>query len=111
MPTAKNRFDMRTSPSRDTRGPRRFTTRGRIVLPAGSDASCRGRAVVRYKAGGQTISSRATTVRPDCRFSSSVTFRDARRFAGRSRLRVHVRFGGTAALAPVQASTFVVRVR
>jgi len=105
------RIRAQSTPSRDIRRPWRFTTHGRIVLPAGAEARCGGRAVVRFKAGGNTISSRAATISRSCRFSASVTFRDARRFAGRSRLRVHVRFGGTAALAPVQARAFVVRVR
>jgi len=105
------RIRAQSTPSRDIRRPWRFTTHGRIVLPAGAEARCGGRAVVRFKAGGNTISSRAATISRSCRFSASVTFRDASRFAGRSRLRVHVRFGGTAALAPVQASTFAVRVR
>lgn len=110
-PRIRPRLRVRTSPTRDARGPRRFTTRGRIVLPAGAEIRCSGRAVVRYKAGGNTISSRAAPVRRDCRFSSSVTFRDARRFAGRPRLRVHVHFGGTATLAPVHARAIAVRVR
>jgi hypothetical protein len=98
-------------PRRDRRAPWRFATRGRLVLPPGSVAPCAGRVVVRFKAGGQTISSRAARVGPDCRFASSVTFRAGRRFAGRVRLRVHVRFEGTPRLAPARARARAVRVR
>ena len=103
----------RVSPRADARGLRRFTTRGRLVPPAGVERAdaCRGSVTVRFKAGGRTISLRRARVRPSCAFRSRVTFSVRRRFAGRSRLRVRVRFAGNAALRPARARQRAVRVR
>jgi hypothetical protein len=101
------------SPRVDRRGPRRFTTRGRVVPPAGVAqlAACRGRAAVRVKAGRRTISLRRARVRRDCTFASRVAFRRPRRFAGRARLRVRVAFLGNARLLPARSGWRTVRVR
>ena len=106
------RVNFRVSPRADRRGPRRFTTRGRLTrsggLPAGS---CGGVASVRYQAGRRTISLRRARVRRSCRFVSRVTFRDPRRFFGWRSLRVRVRFEGNTRLRPARARPKRVRVR
>jgi hypothetical protein len=101
------------SPARDTRGPRRFTLRGELRLPAGlgRSAGCRGVVSVRYKAGRRTISSRRAAVRPDCRFTSRVTFTLPWRFGAQRRLRVLVRYEGSPSLRRSGAAERSVRVR
>jgi hypothetical protein len=106
------RVTFRVSPRADRRGPRRFTTRGRLSLPVALPAgSCRGIATVRYRAGRRTISSRRARVNRSCRFTKRVTFKDPRRFFGRRKLRVSVRFGGNARVRPASAKPRAVRVR
>ena len=110
---ARPRLRATVSPRRDRSGPRRFTTRGRLVLPAGVAVAdgCRGTVLVRVKAGRRTISARRAPVRPSCAFRSRVAFSDPARFAGRARLRVRVRFGGNAALRAARSRPLAVRVR
>ncbi|MBA2638206.1 MAG: Ig-like domain-containing protein [Solirubrobacterales bacterium] len=101
------------TPARDVRGPRRFTVRGQIAVPAGvrrADA-CRGRVTVRYKARTRTISTRRVSVTRACTFSARTTFRVSGRFAGARTLAVRVRFAGNRVLLPRQARSRVVRVR
>ena len=106
------RVSFRVTPRRDSRGPRRFTARGRLTLAGGLPAgSCRGSATVRYQAGRRTIAMRRARVNRSCRFTSRVTFREPRRFFGRRTLRVRVRFGGNARLRPAAAKPRRVRVR
>jgi hypothetical protein len=87
-----------TTPKRDARDPRAFTTAGAIGLPAGADkkAACAGgRVNVRFQAGKTTISSRTATVAADCTFRSRVSFKLLHRFATRKTLSVKVAFQGT----------------
>lgn len=104
----------RAAPRSDRRGPRRFTTTGRVTAPTGvppADA-CSGLVSVRYRAGRTTISNRLARVRRrDCGFRSRVTFREPARFRGRRRLRVVVRFHGNRSLRPARARGYSVRVR
>jgi hypothetical protein len=107
------RLAVRVSPRRDARGARRFTTRGRVIAPAGVPRAlrCRGVVAIRFKAGQNTISVRRARLRRDCTFASRVTFRVPRRFAGRRALRVRVVFEGNARLLPARAAWRRVQVR
>jgi len=89
-------------------------TSGRLILPRGvaRSAGCRGRLSVQVKARRRTISTRRPFVRHrTCRFASKVRFRTRRRFGRARRLTVRVRYGGNAALMPVNARTRRVRIR
>jgi Ca2+-binding RTX toxin-like protein len=96
------RLDARVN-ARDRRAPYRFTTRGRLVAPAGSDprqACAGGRVAVQVKRASRTVSTRRVDLGPDCSFASSVTFRDRRRLGRTGRLTLTVRFLGNAVIAP-----------
>ena len=100
-------------PSRDRRAPYRFAVSGRLTPPAGvsrADA-CTGRVSVQVKAGKKTISTRRTTLRSNCSYRSTVTFRDRRRFGRRSSLKVRVRFLGNSRVLPQTLKTVTARVR
>jgi hypothetical protein len=102
----------RVTPGRDRRAPYRFTTTGTIAPPAGVSrtAACEGRVAVQVKTGRNTISTRQARVTSACRFRSTVSFADGRRFGARRRLRFVVRFTGNAVLARRSARPRLIRV-
>lgn len=103
-------FTASVAPRRDRRAPYRFTVGGRVLRPGGiSAAACKGgRVSVQSKVGNKTISTRRMTLKPDCSYRVSVTFRDRRRL-GRGRLTLRVRFLGNARFKPVPARTLSAR--
>lgn len=107
------RLSLRVSPAVDRRRPYGFRISGRLGLPAGVRPvdGCQGRVTVQVKAGGMTISNRGTNVTWACTFSQRVSFNIPRRFAGRKRLTVHVRFAGNRSLLAKRAGVRSVRVR
>ncbi len=108
------RLTATTSPARDLRRPYRFTTTGRLALPAGVSPAegCRGGVVaVRVRAGRRTISTRRVALRATCTYRSMVAFGDRRRFPRTGRLRFTATFLGTAVLAPRSAPARDVRTR
>jgi hypothetical protein len=98
---------------RDHSSPRTFISRGSLTLPAGvtREDGCRGRVSVSYKAGRNTISTRYAKVDSDCHYRSRITFGLDRRFFGRSRLKVQIRFGGNSALYGFVKDPFFVGLR
>lgn len=104
------RLTARTTPRRDRRRPFRFTTTGRLVLPATVTrrAGCRGRLSIQVKTGGNTISTRRTGLTGRCTYRSRVTFRVPRRLVRRA-LKVTVRFAGNAVVAPRNAKSYFIR--
>jgi hypothetical protein len=104
----------RTTPARDRRRPFRFTTSGRVRVPAGvsrSGTCAGGRVSVQLKAARKTISTRRVALTSTCAYRSRVTFRSRKRFPRSGRLTVRVRFLGNAVLGPRRAKTAVVRTR
>lgn len=92
----------RVTPSRDRRAPYRFTVSGRILRPAGvGPSACRGgRVSAQWKTvRGTTLSTRRATLSSVCTYRISVTFQNKKRL-GSGRLKVRVRFLGTARLLP-----------
>ena len=102
----------RTTPGRDRRAPYRFTTTGRLTLPAGVTAAqaCRGTVTVQIKAGRKTVSTRRVKLRPNCTYRSRVTFRIPQRLRPRT-LRRTVRFGGNSVVSAASATRQTLRVR
>jgi hypothetical protein len=102
----------RTTPRRDRRAPYRFTTTGRLRLPAGVTAAqgCRGTVAVQIKAGTKTVSTRRVKLRSNCTYRSRVTFRLPQRLRPR-RLRRIVRFGGNSVVNATSARRQTLRVR
>lgn len=96
----------RARPRRDRRRPYRFRVRGSLIPPSTVDRAraCRGRVVIRFKAGRKTVRLRRARVRGTCRYRSRALVRVRARV-----LRVKVRFRGNAVLRPRSAPT--VRVR
>jgi Ca2+-binding RTX toxin-like protein len=95
------------TPTRDRRAAYRFTTSGRLGLPAAVSraAGCAGGEVaVVIKRGARTVSSRRAALRRDCTFRSTVRFTSRRRL-GSGRLRVLTRFLGNDVLRPSSAPT------
>jgi hypothetical protein len=113
LPRRAARLSVRVAPRRDRRRPFRFRVYGRLTHPSAVRAldACQGRVTVRFKAGRKTISSRRTRLTRSCRYSQRVTFRSARRFSRRSKLRVQVKFEGNKFLLPKSARTITARVR
>jgi len=112
VPRFAGRLSARTTPSRDTRAPYRFTTTGRLTLPAAVTPAqgCRGTVTVQIKAGRTTVSTRRVRLRSNCTYRSRVTFRIKRRLRPRT-LRRSVRFGGNAVMAARSASRQTLRIR
>jgi hypothetical protein len=69
---------------------------------------CSGTVTVRVQRGQTTISSRNVLVRPDCTYSSRVSFRTRLR-SRRGTLRVRARFQGNVLLSSATSSTKTVR--
>jgi hypothetical protein len=92
----------RVSPRRDRRAPYRYTVSGRILRPAGvGPSACRGgRVSAQWKTTrGTTLSTRRDTLSSACTYKISVTFQNKKRL-GSGRLKVRVRFLGSARLLP-----------
>ncbi len=103
-----------TVPSRDRRRPFRFTTSGRLRLPAAAtraQACGSGDVVIQVKAGRKTISTRHAKLGRSCTYRSRVTFRSRNRFPRSGKLTVRVRFLGNAVLAPRRAKNATLRTR
>ena len=112
VPRFVGRLSARTTPRRDTTAPYRFTTTGRLTLPAAVTPAqgCRGTVTVQIKAGRTTVSTRRVALRRNCTYRSRVTFRIRQRLRPRT-LRRSVRFGGNAVMAARSASRQTLRIR
>ncbi len=100
------------TPARDPSAPFRFTTAGRIGLPATvtrTQGCGAGTVSVQIKAGSRTISTRRTTLRGDCSYRSTVSFASRSRLGSTGRLKVTVRFLGNDVLKPRTAASRTVR--
>jgi len=106
-------LSVRVSPRADRRRPYRFALSGRLAIPTAVRPAdgCQGRVSVQVKAGRLTISNRRTALTRECTFAQPLAFRDARRFAGRKRLTVVVRFLGNRFVLPRRAQNLTVAVR
>ena len=106
------RLTARSTPKADTTNPRRFTTRGRVVLPAaltGSD--CKGATVrVTFKSGKKTISSKTVKVTSACSYRSTKEFGLPERLDD-DKLRVFARFSGNRVLKAARAKVHKVTVK
>jgi len=69
---------------------------------------CSGKVAVRYQKNGVTISNRLATLRPDCSYRKTTTFRTRLRLR-RGRFTVRARFAGNAVLLPRTSPTRRVR--
>ncbi len=100
------------TPRRDRRVPFRFTTSGRLTLPAGVTPAlgCKGAVTVQIKSRANTISTRRARVGADCRYRSHVTFRATRRLVT-NRLAVTATFGGNDVLVRRVSRRATVTVR
>jgi Ca2+-binding RTX toxin-like protein len=99
VPRFRPGLSINVRPRTDRTLPFRFTTTGRLTLPTGVTPAlgCTGTVNVQIKSRGNTISTRRAPVRPNCRYTSRVTFRVLRRIVT-DRLTVRVRFTGNEAL-------------
>lgn len=107
------RLSLRVRPRRDARPPHRFTSTGRLSLPANvtRQQACFGRVYVIIKAGKRTISTRPVRLSRTCSFRSKVAFTLPSRFRGVTRLKVQARFQGNQQLKPRRSPTVTLRVR
>jgi Ca2+-binding RTX toxin-like protein len=120
------RLTARTTPKRDKRSPYRFTTSGRLSLPAGvagsvpyeipggggvtSALGCKGTVAVQFKAGKKTVSNRRVKLSRSCTYRSRVTFTIPSRIRPKT-LRVFVKFNGNDVIAARRAALHTVRTR
>ena len=95
VPRFQPTLSIGVTPRSDRRVPFRFTTSGRLTLPAGVTPAlgCVGTVTVQIKSRGNTISTRRARVGSDCRYSSRVSFRVTRRLVT-NRLTISATFGG-----------------
>jgi hypothetical protein len=111
---APRRVTASSKPRRDTTAPFRFVTNGRVLRPSGVTraAGCKGKVAVQIKAApAKTISNRRVKLRRNCRYASTVTFKNASRFPQSGRLEVHVRFQGNDRLKAKRAKKHTVRTK
>jgi Ca2+-binding RTX toxin-like protein len=97
--------------ARDRRATYRFTTTGRLALPAAVSRTigcANGAVAVTIKRGSRTLSARRAALRRDCTFRSTVRFNSGRRL-GNGRLRVVARFLGNGVLRQRAAASRSVR--
>ena len=102
------------SPRSDLTLPHVFRVRGRLILPTGltaAEACGTGTVTAQYKNGGNTISTRRTTIDALCRFTIRTPFNVRSRLRNARRLKVVVRFTGNRFLSPRQGRSVFVRVR
>src|SRR5205814_651165 len=102
----------KTTPKVAKRFPARFTTSGKLLLPAnvGNAVGCAGGHVsVQIRAGKKTISNRRVATKADCSYKSKVKFRLPGRLHPRS-LTVLVRFLGSPVVGPRSAKRYTVKV-
>jgi hypothetical protein len=114
LPRVAPRIKSSTKPKKDTAAPFRFVTSGRLTMPSGVSRAngCKGKVTVQIKAApAKTISSRRVSVRSNCRFSSTVSFKNAKRFPKNGRLEVHTRFAGNEVLLAKRAKKQIVRTK
>jgi Ca2+-binding RTX toxin-like protein len=98
---APRRLSLRVSPRNDKRAPFRFTSSGRLSLPSTVTPAvgcANGVVSVQIKAGKKTISTRRASLKRNCTYRVSVTFRDRQRFTSNGRLKFTARFGGNSIL-------------
>ena len=98
-------------PTRDRRAPYTFTVTGAVKRPAGiGPSACKGgRVSAQWKTiAGKTVSTRRATLSSSCTYRIRVTFANRRRL-GSGRLKVIVRFLGTARLERRSAGSRLAR--
>jgi hypothetical protein len=110
----------KTTPLVGQNYPWKLTTKGKVVLPKGDcpagtadttyctpdvdkTKGCKGKVRVKYLLGTKVVSSKSKTVKKDCSYSISATFKD-KALAGK-RLRVRARFLGNATLNPKDSNS------
>lgn len=105
------RIGARTRPTAQRRSHPYFVTTGALQLPAGVGVAdgCTGIVGVRFTNGSRTLAARRVRLDPGhCSYRLRVR---AVPPAGKSQLRVRVRFYGNAILSPQDARSYLVRVR
>jgi hypothetical protein len=105
------RLTARTSPAKDSTDPHRFTTTGRLRLPAGVSTrdGCDGVVAVTIKAGKKTLSDHRAALKGDCTYRSRVSFSIPSRLNPKT-LSVRARFAGNRVLLPERAGLHKVKV-
>jgi Ca2+-binding RTX toxin-like protein len=95
VPRFRANLSIGVTPKTDRRLPFRFTTSGKLTLPAGVTPAlgCKGTVTIQIKSGANTISTRRAKVGANCRYRSRVSFGVTRRLIG-NRLTVRATFGG-----------------
>ena len=102
----------KTTPGKDTKFPFRFTTSGKLSLPANVTpaVACKGGLVsIQFRAGKKTVSNRRVGLKKDCTYKSAVTFRIPARLHPKT-VEVRVAFLGNQTVNPRQAKSGRVRV-
>jgi phosphodiesterase/alkaline phosphatase D-like protein len=98
----------RTTPSRATHKPLRFTTSGTVKGPKSIPGAlaCTGNASIKYFDGTRRVASAVAALGSNCKFSASVGFRKLIHNRATA-LRVAIHFNGNGYLAPVDRTNHV----
>jgi hypothetical protein len=101
-----------TRPKRINHAPYRFTTTGRLSLPAGVSAQrgCTGKVSVTFKSGEEKVGGGTATLHRSCAYSLKVTVVFATGTAHAKTLTVSVAFAGNARLTKASAKSYTVSV-
>jgi Ca2+-binding RTX toxin-like protein len=101
-------------PRRDRGAPFRFSSSGRVTLPARITPAlgCAGAFVsIQVRAGNRTIATRRRTLRRDCTYQVTTAFRNRSLFGTRRTLTFRARFSGNEVLAARSSPARSARVR
>jgi hypothetical protein len=103
-PRFKPRLSAKTAPRRAVDPPFTYTTTGRLsgVAQVPATLGCTSSVTVRFFRGHRQVGSRSVPVLPDCRYSSTITFRHSSHSRA-AHLTVKAHFNGNGYLAPVDA--------
>ena len=104
-------ISLSVNPKRDKRKPYRFTSTGRLRIPAGVSQTkgCQGRVAVQVKSVRKTISTRRVNLSSTCRYRLRVTFKNAKRFSKSGVLSFRARYQGTPFLKAAKSKEIKVR--
>lgn len=101
-----------TKPKRIKKAPYRFTTTGRLSLPAGvsTQRGCTGKVSVTFKDGKKKVGGGTAKVKSNCSYSSKVKIVFAKGKKHGKTLSVSVAFGGNTTLTKASVKSYKVRI-
>ena len=107
-------LSLKASPTKDKKGPYRFTISGKLTLPASVTPvlGCGGNAVtVTVKGGSRTLSSRSAKLSSTCTYKIKVTFKGRSGFPRNGKLKIKASSAGNDVVSAKASSTKTVSTK